>query len=226
MTKSGLFGKLPSHGDFVQSGLTRGFIEPWDDWLRQGIGHSRDVLGVGWLEAYLTSPAWNFVVAAGICGPMPHAGVLLPSVDMSGRYFPLTLAQELPIEIQPITLITESAWYRDLEEIGRLLLAEEMHLNDVPERLAALAWSNDHPVLSSSGAKLDLSSLDFRDHQQLTKAVLDRAQVQFTLFWSKEGSECIGPSMLVSAGLPSLSGFPAMLSGKWGDYGWEEIQSA
>ena len=49
---------------------------------------SRDALGEGWLETYLTAPVWRFALAAGCCGPAA-AGIWLPSVDRVGRYYPL-----------------------------------------------------------------------------------------------------------------------------------------
>ena len=91
--KAGFYGKLPARGDFVSRRLPRSFVEPWDAWLQQGFASSRDHLGDGWLEAYLTSPIWRFVLAPGVCGPAGVAGVVMPSVDSVGRYFPLTIAQ-------------------------------------------------------------------------------------------------------------------------------------
>lgn len=88
----GLFGKLPARGDFVRLGLPGGFVAPWDDWLQVAIAGSRDRLGAEWLPAWLEAPIWRFALAPGLCGPDAALGVLLPSVDRVGRYFPLTLA--------------------------------------------------------------------------------------------------------------------------------------
>ena len=49
---------------------------------------SRAALGDRWLDVYLTSPAWRFASAAGACGPAPVIGLMVPSVDRVGRYFP------------------------------------------------------------------------------------------------------------------------------------------
>ena len=54
---TGFFGKLPARGDFVRAGLTRGFIEPWDSWLRQVMPASRGILGETWTAAWLRSGA-------------------------------------------------------------------------------------------------------------------------------------------------------------------------
>jgi type VI secretion system protein ImpM len=89
---TGFYGKLPARGDFVRAGLPRAFTDPWDDWLRVAIAGSRAAMGEDWLPAYLESPVWRFTLPAGLCGPLPAVGLMLPSVDKAGRYFPLTFA--------------------------------------------------------------------------------------------------------------------------------------
>ena len=90
----GFFGKLPSHGDFLRRRASDAFVDAWDAWLRECLAASREALGERWLDVYLTSPAWRFVCAAGTCGPAPVIGLMVPSVDRVGRYFPLTLVAE------------------------------------------------------------------------------------------------------------------------------------
>ena len=88
----GFYGKLPSEGDFVTRRLPWEFTSVWDDWLQQGMQASRNALGAGWLELYLSAPIWRFQVAPGVCGPVGWRGLFFASVDRVGRYFPLTLA--------------------------------------------------------------------------------------------------------------------------------------
>ncbi len=83
----GIFGKLPWLGDFVTRRLPHSFVEPWDDWLQRGMAATREALGDGWLDSFLTAPVWRFLLPAGSAGPA-MAGVLMPSVDRVGRYFP------------------------------------------------------------------------------------------------------------------------------------------
>ncbi len=93
---AGLFGKLPARGDFVRLGLPSGFVAAWDDWLQQALPHSRAALGGGWQDAWLEAPVWRFALAPGVCGPGAVLGLMLPSVDSAGRYFPLTFAAVWP----------------------------------------------------------------------------------------------------------------------------------
>lgn len=95
----GWYGKLPSLGDFASRRLDLDFLEAWDDWLAQGIAAWRLDAPDTWLDEYLAAPSWRFILMPGVlpgaCGRMAWAGVLMPSVDRVGRYFPLTLAQPL-----------------------------------------------------------------------------------------------------------------------------------
>ena len=61
----GWYGKLPSLGDFASRRLEGDFIEPWDTWLGEGLAAQRETLGDTWLEAYLASPTWRFVLMPG-----------------------------------------------------------------------------------------------------------------------------------------------------------------
>src|SRR5690242_17623822 len=92
----GFFGKIPSRGDFVRAGLPGGFVRPWDEWLQLVMAGSRVRLGSDWLPAWMEAPVWRFLLPAGICGPDPVLGVWMPSVDLAGRHFPLTLAIVAP----------------------------------------------------------------------------------------------------------------------------------
>lgn len=113
---TGLYGKLPAHGDFVRRGLPDGFLGPWDGWLQAGIAEARDALGDGFPAAWAAAPAWCFRLPAGACGPDAVAGVLVPSEDRVGRLFPMTLARPLPqAEAAPA-----AAWYPALAQAARL----------------------------------------------------------------------------------------------------------
>ena len=92
---AGFYGKIPSLGDFVSRRLPRRFITPWETWLQEAMANSRQQLGDSWLDNYLTSPMWRFALTPGICGESGWAGIIMPSVDRVGRYYPFTLATRL-----------------------------------------------------------------------------------------------------------------------------------
>ena len=92
-------GKLPARGDFVRAGLPRDFTDPWDDWLQSVMAGSRALMGEAWLPAFLEAPVWRFTLPPGMCGEQAVLGLMLPSVDKAGRYFPLTFAALQPVGI-------------------------------------------------------------------------------------------------------------------------------
>lgn len=108
---TGLYGKVPAHGDFVRRGLPSSFVTPWDSWLAAGIAVARGQLGAQWEAAWDSAPAWRFALPPGACGPDAVAGVMLPSQDQVGRRFPITLAALLPPGAPP----PDADWFDALE---------------------------------------------------------------------------------------------------------------
>jgi type VI secretion system protein ImpM len=112
----GVFGKLPALGDFLARDLAPAFTEAWHAWLERGLATARGALGEDFLPAYMAAPAWRFALAAGLAGKQPVTGVMVPSVDAVGRWFPLTLAAAAPR--------AEESWYDALEAQARLALED------------------------------------------------------------------------------------------------------
>jgi len=89
---------FPAKVTSLQRRVTQEFPGGLDAWLQQCLNTSREKLQERWLDAYLTSPVWRFALADGVCGSGAYAGVMVPSVDRVGRYFPLTLVAQLNTE--------------------------------------------------------------------------------------------------------------------------------
>jgi type VI secretion system protein ImpM len=142
---AGFHGKLPARGDFITGNLPRSFLEPWDAWLQAGIAASRDQLGDRWLPMYLDSPIWRFVLSPGACGPGSWAGILMPSVDKVGRYFPLTIAQALAGAASAIGTVTAATpWFERAESLAlRALDDDRLDLAAFSGDVAALAEATD-----------------------------------------------------------------------------------
>jgi type VI secretion system protein ImpM len=90
--QAGLYGKLPSRGDFVRENLPRDFTDAWDTWWQRGLASTQQRFGDGWSASWLEAPVWRFVLPPGLCGRNGVLGLWLPSVDRAGRYSPLTIA--------------------------------------------------------------------------------------------------------------------------------------
>lgn len=84
-----LFGKLPSHGDFVARGLPAAERSALDGWLAGEVDAARRSFGTAFDDLYDRAPPWRFARAEGAVGV---AGVLAPSIDRAGRRYPLYLA--------------------------------------------------------------------------------------------------------------------------------------
>lgn len=130
----GLFGKLPARGDFVRAGLPGSFIEPWDDWLQRAMAAARGHMGERWLPAWLEAPVWRFCLPAGACGAGGVLGLMLPSVDRVGRYFPLTLAAVFAAGHPPPDPEQGGPWLDSCEAAGRAALEQDA----TPEQVTAL----------------------------------------------------------------------------------------
>lgn len=89
----GWFGKLPGMGDFAHRRLPPVFRDRIDHWLQDGLQRLRSRHS-DWIEHYLAGPVWFFVLGDGIAGSRAWCGVLMPSVDGVGRYFPFIVAAE------------------------------------------------------------------------------------------------------------------------------------
>jgi len=110
----GWYGKLPGMGDFAHRRLPDEFRQDWDRWLQGGLMQLR-ARHVDWTEHYLQAPLWCFVLGDGVIGESPWIGVLMPSVDSVGRYFPFTMVDPLawaPTEIHGQVLARAQRWLK------------------------------------------------------------------------------------------------------------------
>ena len=230
----GFFGKLPSHGDFLIRRLPRHFTDPWDRWLQSVIANSKEQLADNWLDVYLTSPLWRFVTSPGVCGPGVWGGVLMPSVDRVGRYFPLTLAAQLPEDCNPVGMLgTADLWFQALEELALSTLDDGFSLEGFEQELLALSL----PELSRAAADLPqqrggrpawhfgLQADGNTEHtlQGVSQVLLKKLLPAHSLWWS-QGSERVEPSLLISEGLPPIECFAGLLDGDWGRWGWGDYR--
>jgi type VI secretion system protein ImpM len=140
----GWYGKLPSLGDFASRRLEADFIEPWDLWLGEGLQAQRSTFGEGWLDAYLDTPAWRFLLSPGALGgvhpELAFAGVLVPSVDRVGRHFPLTLVASLS-RLPDLAAEFDAllAWLHRLEDTALDALHGDWTIDDLENALADLS---------------------------------------------------------------------------------------
>lgn len=215
-TGIGFFGKVPSHGDFVARRLPPDLIGLWDGCLQAGLKCSQERLGKRWLPAYLNFPLWHFVLSRSVCGNRPWAGLLMPSVDKVGRYYPLLVAGPLLDQRDgrsPDAPVCNYLWYEQLENLSLSALEpdfllerfdaalEEMHQ---PRQVAAAQL-----IASASGSTAGaLQAIAGGQGARCSAPETTRS-----LFWHQPLATDTAPTVLACPGLPDAAMLASMLEG-------------
>ncbi len=221
----GLFGKLPAHGDFIERNLVRSFTTPWDDWLQRGLASSREIVGSNWLDFYLTSPVWRFFLSNGCVDSGAWAGVLLPSVDSVGRYFPLTFSLPVTESSNPhLFLMKNATWYEALEDIAIACLQQNFDADDTLLQLKNInvqaAFGTEQVTTNTNNGWIftssdnELSSNYAHLLQQLQNTTTTSSPESQSLWWNRASSNR-NSALINCRGLPNAQQFSFMLSGKW-----------
>ncbi len=150
----GWFGKLASIGDFAQRRLPPQWLSACDAWLSSAMRGGHDELGERWLDVYLTAPLLRFGWAPGVIDAQWWFGLLMPSCDSVGRYFPLLIAHPRTHAPQDrIALDHLEHWYDHLARAA-------MHtLSDAHGSVEALeAALQDAPPWPTPGRGLAIAS--------------------------------------------------------------------
>jgi type VI secretion system protein ImpM len=233
---NGYYGKVSTLGDFVSRGLPISFIDPWDAWLQEAIVSSRQQLGDNWLNCYLTGPIYRFALTPGVCGEHGWLGVVMPSVDSVGRYYPITIATLNKPNINPFILMQqESAWFASIEALALSSLADNFSLERfnkeldevMPDFLMKEDGSAVPPVLVTKQTSHHAWQGAMKSNQTVKDALpffvnefLKEHYFAYSFCWT-QGSELVAPSILICEGLPPFDGVAAMLDGNWQKWGWE-----
>ncbi|TBV01105.1 type VI secretion system-associated protein TagF [Phytopseudomonas dryadis] len=212
MSTPGFYGKLAVRGDFIHRGLTPGFIEAWDAWLTAGLSASRQTLGEAWLEAYLVSPLWRFAVAPGLLGEQAFTGVMMPSVDRVGRYFPLTIVLPLPVHSDLGHLLGAAEdWFERAENLLLSTLEADAEVEAFERGVGELGSPlllDALPVRSEASGGL-VWPADTAAARGL--ALMQQGWQGASLWWGR-GSERVAPGLVRFAGMPPAQAFCSLLS--------------
>jgi type VI secretion system protein ImpM len=226
---------LPARGDFVSRRLEADFVSAWDEWLQRVVRETRERLGERWLECFLSMPVWRFALPAGMYSRAGWVGLMVPSVDRVGRYFPLTIAAAIPhdgIDV-PSTLAKALPWLDSIEALALDALRPELDFDAFEQRLAqsplsidvatAAASSDDTVPLDTPQASFDVWQLAPEAsaaalHQTLESGL--PARRPSAALWLTRGGETHAPCLALCGGPISGERFCAMLDGCWRDHAW------
>lgn len=217
----GWYGKLPSLGDFAARRVDASFLEPWDHWLASGLQQLRERDPAGWLEAYLAGPIRRFLLMPGVLpgapGAQAWAGVLMPSVDRVGRYFPFTIVQALqpmPASVQQMQSLW--FWLGRLDELAADALLDDWPIDRLEDELAHMAGPDIEAqtrtpataaLPQATGALVTLAlppGLDISQQIGLEAQALWQTQHHGLAYWYA-CTESQAPSLRVSRGLPATA---------------------
>ncbi len=230
----GWYGKIPGTGDFITRRVPVSFSEPWDRWLQKAIEGSRERLGARWRDAFLSMPAWRFALGPGVVGANAWAGLMVPSVDAVGRYFPLTVACALPsASLDAVaTLLGAARWFDDIEAIALEAIAPNANTASIDAALAQRRFEAQWLSVSEPtdatvpirGARPQMLCVD------LAKAAAPVVPAELRSLsdrlcepnsaWLAEPSELFSRVMLLCESLPAGEQFCAMMNGRWVEHGW------
>jgi type VI secretion system protein ImpM len=220
----GWYGKLPMLGDFASRRLPAPFVAACDAWLAEGVAQSRAQLGEQWLDSYLTAPLWRFAWAPRVVDEQWWFGVLMPSVDSVGRYFPLLVA--LPLPQPPSDACALDALDALYEGMGRAALANlepRASLDEFERALAQAAcgsFSHDAavPAAQALRGRSRHTSTAARSLRQWAGALQVQAlspQLLGHSLWWPQATQGGEHSLSIGAGLPAPQQFTELLLGRW-----------
>lgn len=208
LLRLGYFGKAPVTGDFLARNIDRDVRDALDSWLQQSLEASRKALGDSWLHSFLTAPIWRFVVT-GLGQRGPIVGLLMPSVDKVGRYFPLALVAEISATgIDARLLMACDQLLTRLEPLLLTALEDDFDVDYFSHQLDAVAKQiaarPDQDAEDSPGiAKItDLAGLD---------ATLRQQDWRNASVWWTDGSDYRKAEMIIHQKLPRPAAFATLL---------------
>lgn len=231
----GLFGKMPQQADFVNLHLTESLTQSWHQWVANGMSISQEQIGESWLDYYLTSPVWHFVLSPGALADAGIAGTMIPCVDSIGRYFPLTVGAMGHFNLWQATTQSQQ-WFTTLETFLLSILDEQLDYAGLVTALERLALPNFFSYCQYRAAKsakemtttLGISAAEHPNPIDQAQRLFNLLTQQFSasacLWWTK-GSDHVAATMRITDGMPDAGQFAALLDGQWAQWGWIEAET-
>lgn len=229
-TLTGLYGKLPAHGDFIQRNLPTDFINAWDEWMQHFISASQEQMGEDWLNIYLTSPIWRFVFSPGVIDVNTWAGIMIPSVDKVGRYFPFSVVAKLPAGSNPMQCIAmEDEWFSQIEGLALEALDGQTQVDDLIQSIQAIELKcHDDYQMTGIIPEANLMMMEMFEEQDpsvvysyFLDSIMQKTYSSYSA-WSTQGSERVSPCVFATQGLPPINGISAMMDGQWVERNWQQ----
>ena len=218
----GWYGKLSGLGDFATRRLAPDFCAACDPWLSHAMAGSRAQLGERWLDVYLTAPVLRFAWAPGVFDASWWFGVMMPSCDNVGRYFPLLVAHPRPRPpVDRIALDHLDLWLDHLAGAALQTLHEHASLDTFEAALGdAPPWPTPGATVriamnaSPGGERYELDRAATLN-QWLHAISIHELQTRFAghSLWWRQTDTAQRASVNAVRGLPDPATFAALLTG-------------
>jgi type VI secretion system protein ImpM len=224
--RCGLFGKLSAKRDFIALATPRNFLEAWEPWVQASLSASRHQLGDQWQQVFLTTPVWRFWLGAAICGSTV-AGVIMPSLDGVGRYYPLTLhaVGDAGAPIAPPDIDAQDEWFNIGENFLLSTLDRDMAFEEVSSALDRLpvprtrsSGEDDGKIvpLGEGMAGMISAGDGFSASLSRLRAASPDVYASASFWWTSGGGDF--PALALSCrGLPDPYRYSTLLSGNLGE---------
>ena len=161
-------------------------------------------------------------------------GVLVPSVDRVGRYFPLTVAAPIVVELDPVmTFWSNSRAFAQFEDLALMALDLHLDFDDFETRVSGAATPLVAPMKNTEDTTTPLPQETPRCCKvavvgewgdpdvagKLQSRILGIRQPY--CIWAKEGDTPEERAVLCTEKLPPGEEFCAMLDLEWEQHGWQ-----
>jgi type VI secretion system protein ImpM len=234
MPQVGLFGKIPSVGDFVSRGLSPQLCEKLDQLLQAALVAATADGTDARLVMGMAQPAM-VAIRPGVLCPSGFSGLWFPSQDRVGRVFPLCVGLETPAEQAKAPLIWPSFPLMQALCIG--VVQAMQAANGPDEMLARMPAATDWDRLASQNIPFTslgdetVPNAPFNDAQLALQGPESQMSVASRALGSRLPwvAEILGYSIapdgsatrfFASRSMLAWSSFAAVFDGRWQHWAW------
>lgn len=138
----GYYGKLPQRGDFLYFNINRQFKVVLDNWFQNGLRLLQSAYSESWEHVFMKGAHWRYAYYTPTISDNAFVGVIIPSLDRSGRYFPFSIMATLPLNTRE--LCHPDAILSLLEERAIEVIHQVISIDDLNEFVKHFNHVNDN----------------------------------------------------------------------------------
>ncbi|MBS0979652.1 type VI secretion system-associated protein TagF [Acetobacter thailandicus] len=177
--QAGFCGKLPARGDFIRRGLSETLVSCWDNWVARNLAYTHTVITQDeWIKGWVIAPLWRLSLPAGHLSEQPVSGLIMPSIDKAGRYFPFFAG----VEGASAAINTGSFWH-EMEHTCRDALMHTIEPDELFLQLQNIPAPEETSCMTEQGLWMTEGNNTI-PAQTLTYQELPEQELFAKLFWA------------------------------------------